>query len=228
MRSSENITRIKVVYDALGELCKDVIFVGGATVSLYADRASGEIRPTDDVNILIETLDYKGYAIIEERLRAKGFVNDVESGVICRYIVNGIIVDVMPMSEEILGFANKWYHEGFSTSIKVEIDEDYQIRIFKPEHFIATKLEAFKSRGANDGRMSSDFENIIYVLNNRSTIWDEFQNSSLGVKEYLKKEFKQLLNESYIEEWISSHLEYYEQKRVHFITGNLHEFVVAL
>ena len=84
MSHLENLTRIKVVYDALEELGDQVIFVGGATVSLYGDKVSGEIRPTDDVDILIELIDYNGYAGIEEKLRHKGFVNDWESGVICR------------------------------------------------------------------------------------------------------------------------------------------------
>jgi len=179
MSHKQNIVGIKAVYDALEEVAKDVIFIGGATVSLYADRPAGEVRPTDDVDILIELLDYKGYAAIEDKLRAKGFVNDVESGVICRYLVRGFIVDVMPTAEEILGFSNKWYSKGFAHSTEVMIDKEYIIRIFEPAYFIATKLEAFKNRGENDGRTSSDFEDIIYVLNNRSTIWKEFESSVL-------------------------------------------------
>jgi hypothetical protein len=31
-------------------------FVGGATVSLYVDRPFNEVRPTDDVDIVIELL----------------------------------------------------------------------------------------------------------------------------------------------------------------------------
>jgi hypothetical protein len=55
----ENITRIKVVYDALEERANEVVFVGGATVALYADRPSGEARPTDDVDILMELMHYQ-------------------------------------------------------------------------------------------------------------------------------------------------------------------------
>lgn len=107
--SRESITRIKVVYDALEELANEVAFVGGATVALYADRPSGEARgPTDDVDILVELTHYRDYAAIEERLRSKGFTNDTESGVICRYRVRGIIVDVMPTGENTLGFTNSW------------------------------------------------------------------------------------------------------------------------
>jgi hypothetical protein len=38
--SRENITRIKAVNNALEELAKDVVFVGGATAFLYAQRPS--------------------------------------------------------------------------------------------------------------------------------------------------------------------------------------------
>jgi predicted nucleotidyltransferase len=48
---------------------------GGATVSLYADRAGEEARPTNDVDILIELLNYKGYEQLEVKLREKGFVS---------------------------------------------------------------------------------------------------------------------------------------------------------
>jgi hypothetical protein len=56
------------------------------------------------VDIVIEIMHYKNYAAVEEKLRNKGFVNDVKSGIICRYKIHGIIVDVMPTSEDVLGF----------------------------------------------------------------------------------------------------------------------------
>ena len=53
-----NYHQNKVVYDALEELADEVVFVGGATVALYADRPSGEARSTDDVDILVELMHY--------------------------------------------------------------------------------------------------------------------------------------------------------------------------
>src|SRR5437016_4596709 len=108
MNDNDNIVRIKAVYRALDELGDTVVFVGGATVSLYKDRPASETRFTDDVDILVELLQYADYANIEDQLRKKGFVNDIESGVICRYKINGIIVYVLPTNESILGFKNQW------------------------------------------------------------------------------------------------------------------------
>ena len=93
MSHQENITRIRAVRNALGDLKDDVVFVGGATVSLYTDRRTEDVRPTDDIDVVIEILAYKDYAAIDERLRKLGFVNDQESRVICRYKIHGIIVD---------------------------------------------------------------------------------------------------------------------------------------
>jgi hypothetical protein len=107
MSSMLHITRLKAVYRALEELAAEVVFIGGATVWLYADRPFVDIRPTDDVDILVELLNYQGYAKLEDKLREKGFENDIASGVICRYKIDGIIVDVMPTKHNILGFANR-------------------------------------------------------------------------------------------------------------------------
>lgn len=83
----ENIIRLKAVNQQLKGLGQDFVFVGGATVSLYATNAelASEIRPTDDVDVIVELATYGGYSKLDEKLREIGFVNDVASGVICRY-----------------------------------------------------------------------------------------------------------------------------------------------
>lgn len=221
----QNITRIKAVVNSLGELALKTIFAGGAVVSLYADRPYDDTRPTDDIDIVVELIDYNGYAAIEEKLRKLGFVNDIESKVICRYKINGIVVDVMPVSEDVLGFCNKWYAPGFKQAIDFEIDKQHTAKIFSVAYFIASKLEAFKSRGKNDGRTSTDFEDIIFVLNYRNIIWKELMVADETVKRYLKDEFSKLLAGNYIDEWIAVHLDYNDQQRGDLIISRLKEFV---
>lgn len=225
MSRLENSLRIKAVATALQELVDRVVFVGGATVSLYADREAEEVRPTDDVDILIELVSYKDYAAIEEKLREKGFANDMESKVICRYKIQGIIVDVMPTSEVPLGFSNRWYIPGFRSAIKHQLSDETEVRILAPEYFLATKLEAFKNRGKGDGRTSTDFEDIIFFLNNRSVIWDELANTTPPLSDYLKESLSELLQNKYIDEWIGSHLDYSEQERLEYILSSFQEFI---
>ncbi len=225
MSYQENITRIRAVYNALGDLADEVVFVGGATVSLYADRQTSEVRPTDDVDILVELYTRTEYAGVEAALRDRGFQHDQESGIMCRFTIGGITVDVMPIEESILGFSNQWYEEGYREAISHQLDEDYTVNIFSAPYFIATKLEAFKGRGEEDGRTSHDFEDIIYVLNNRSTIWQEMEAAPDTVKEYLKDEVRALLDNAYLEEWISANLEFSEQSRTEYIMEELRNFV---
>lgn len=225
MNDNDNIVRIKAVYRALEDLGKKVVFVGGATVSLYKDRPASETRFTDDVDIVVELLKYADYANIEDQLRKKGFVNDTESGVICRYKINGIIVDVMPTNENILGFNNQWYTDGFKNSVEYPLTENESVRIFSSVYFIASKLDAFNDRGNADGRTSSDFEDIVYMLNNRTVIWEEMKNAPAPVKTFLKEQFQKLVAEDHLYEWISVHLEYNEQRRVNYILGGLADFI---
>lgn len=227
MSHLQNIARIKTVYAALEELGPEVVFVGGATVSLYTDRPASETRPTEDVDILIELLNYSGYAAVEEKLRSKGFVNDMDSGVICRYRVQGVVVDVMPTREEILGFANRWYPEGYASSYQTDLGEGSVIRLFQPPYFLATKMEAFLDRGKGDGRLSTDFEDIVYILNNRNAIWDEMRAAPPELKNFLQQQFGDLLENGYLYEWVSAHLEYAEQRRTSTIIWGLEDFVAS-
>ena len=202
-----NIVRIKAVNNALADLKDKVVFVGGATVSLYPDRKQFDVRPTDDVDIIIEILNYVGRTELEEKLRSLGFQHDLESSIICRYKIQGIIVDIMPTNDASIGFMNKWYPEGFQQAINYAIDETTIVKILSAPYFISTKLEAFLGRGNNDGRTSHDFEDIVYVLENRMSIWKELNESNQELKSYLKTTFTNLLMNPNLFEWIDSHVE---------------------
>lgn len=234
MNHHQNITRIKAVYNALGPLKNNVVFVGGATVSLYAEYENGIpedlVRPTDDVDILIELWAYHDYAKMEEQLRSFGFKNDIESGVICRYIIHGITVDVMATGEGILGFGNRWYPDGFKKSIQRFLDDQHTIRIFSAPYFVAAKLEAFKSptrKDNNDGRVSQDFEDIMFLFEHRQSIWQEMSDCDMSLKTYLQEAFTSLLENPAFEEWVDGHAGFGYPPATYMIISRLREFIVA-
>ncbi len=204
----ENIVRIKTVHQQLKELGQDVVFVGGATVSLYATNVNlaSEIRPTDDVDVIVELATYGKYSKLAERLRAIGFVNDVASGVICRYKIQEIIVDIMPTNPDAIGFSNQWYPEGFANAIIKEIDQDHHIKIFSLPYFVAAKWEAFLSRGNNDYRTSKDFEDLVYIWENVDDYDKQMQKAPKHLKDYLMKAFSNKLEDDAFEEGIYAHL----------------------
>jgi hypothetical protein len=227
MSYKENITRIKAVYNALGGLRDKVVFVGGAVVSLYADRHGTESRPTDDIDIVVELLDYSGYAALEEKLRSIGFTNDQESNIICRYRIGNTIVDVMPTRGEILNFSNQWYPEGFKNAVDFEIDENHIVKIFSAPYFLASKLDAFNDRGNNDGRTSSDFEDIISVLEKRGGIWKEINSSPTDVNDFIKNEFKKLLENIFLTEWIDSNIDFTSPPSTTYIVSEMKKIVTS-
>ena len=61
----ENLVRLKAVHHLLAGLGQQYVFVGGATVSLYATDAglADEVRPTDDVDVVIELAKYGGHSV---------------------------------------------------------------------------------------------------------------------------------------------------------------------
>ena len=226
MSHHANIVRIKAVANALAELKETIVFVGGATISLYPDRQGSEVRVTNDVDVIIEILNYVDRAKLEEKLRVIGFSPDIESGIICRYIFKETIVDIMPTNDPSIGFTNKWYQEGFENAIDHKVDERCTIKILTAPYFIATKLEAFKGRGKSDGRTSQDFEDIIYVLENRALIWAELNNSEGKLKNYLKQEFSTLLRDPNISEWIDGHVERGSPPATYFIIEEMKKFAL--
>ena len=206
MSHQTNIVRLKAIANLLNQVTEEFVFVGGATVSLYGDETRTETRPTDDVDVVIELASYKGYSELDEKLRKAGFENDIESGVICRYKIQGMIVDIMPTDASVIGFSNKWYPEGFKNAISIQLDENI-LKIFSLPYFIASKIEAFKGRGKNDYLFSTDFEDIVYVLENNVNVIALINDAPKNVREYLKQSVVEFQQDENFEEGLSAHLE---------------------
>ncbi|NVO08961.1 MAG: nucleotidyl transferase AbiEii/AbiGii toxin family protein [Bacteroidales bacterium] len=205
---SVNIMMLQTVANGLGELKENIVFVGGAVAELYAsDPAASDIRPTLDVDCVIELNSRIEHSRLEEKLRAKGFAHDTSIGApICRKIYKGIKVDVMPADSAVLGFSNQWYHDGIENRMAKVLPSGIEIFVFTPEYYLASKFAAHRSRGGNDLRQSHDFEDIIYILDNCLEILTSIRNANLIVKAYLKKECQNLLKNEGLTEGVESAL----------------------
>jgi hypothetical protein len=207
---SDNIIMLQIVANGLGDLLDEMVFVGGAVAELYADDpASSDIRPTQDVDCTIELNSYWEHTELENELRTKGFANDTSPGApICRWIYQGIQVDVMPTDDEVLGFNNQWYPGGVGNKIPKTLADGTEIFVFSPEYYLAAKLEAHNGRGGKDLRQSHDFEDIIYILDNCTSILEDIRNADEDVKNYLKTECERLFTNDGLSEGIESALPY--------------------
>lgn len=116
---STNIEMLQIVANGLGVLKDEMVFIGGSVAELYArNPATSDIRPTLDIDCVIELHSRTAHAQLEEDLRMIGFANDTSKDApICRWIYQDIMVDVMPTDSDVLGFSNKWYEEGIANKI---------------------------------------------------------------------------------------------------------------
>ena len=132
------IELLETAASALGPLAEEVGFLGGATIELWiTDPGAQAPRPTEDVDVIVEIGSYGQYAA------------------------------VMPTSEEILGFSNRWYSSALAAVEERDLPSGATIRAVPPVHLLATKIEAFQGRGRGDFVASHDFEDIVLLINGR-------------------------------------------------------------
>jgi predicted nucleotidyltransferase len=194
--TSPNLRMLEIVARGLKELRNEVVFVGGASTILYVDsKAAPEPRPTDDVDCVIEVASRAKYAHLEEKLRALGFTHDRSpQAPACRWNYEHVVVDVMPTNEKILGFSNRWYEEGITRKESRTLKDGTEISVFSLPYLLASKIEAYKSRGKGEPRTSPDIEDIVFVLDGNVDPLQHVAAGSSEVRNYLNKEFGILLS----------------------------------
>lgn len=200
-----NLGVVAEIAQALGDLNEFVVFVGGAVVSVYADDpAAYEIRPTQDVDLTLKLLDYD-QQLLDTKLANRGFHPDLLGHAMCTYTYNDISVDIMASTDSMRGPTNRWYSIGFDSIQTIQIEE-VSIQILSAACYLATKFEAYNYRGGGDYRISHDFEDIIYIVDNRTTIVKDVQVADRRIKDFLKSEFEKILSNPYVEEILSAHM----------------------
>ena len=147
-------------------------------------------------------------------LAEKGFKQTADATVTCRFRFEDVTVDVM--STKAIGWApgDQWFEKGFKHLEEMSI-EDQPVRILPLAYFIATKFSAFHDRGSKEPRTSKDFEDITYILDNRTDLAEQILNAPEDVKQYLKNEFKNMLSDTQLQEAILGNLFYETQTERH-------------
>lgn len=224
---SSNIEMIQLIAAGLDELNKQVVYVGGSVTELYANQIiSEDIRVTEDVDIVVQIQSQHDYYDLEERLRKKGFTNDTSDGApICRWLYKSVKLDLMPDDSAILGFSNKWYSPGIENKISYELVSGQIINILPVEFYLATKLEAVFGRGLNDLRLSHDFEDVIYILDNNKEIESRLEKSDALLLKYLSLSFEKLKEMVVFEEAVECLLPYGSDDRVSIVLNRISEII---
>lgn len=203
-----NLPLLESVAHALGPLCDRFVFVGGcATGLLVTDPAASPVRTTRDVDVVVEVASLAGYHALERQLQEAGFRHDRGTDApICRWIVGGCLLDVMPTDEHVLGFGNRWYQVAVRTAESVRLPSGRSIQLIAPAVFLATKLEAFHGRGGGDFLASHDLEDIAVVVDGRPELVNEVPTCEVVLRTYLAEEIGTLLRNPAFLEALSCHL----------------------
>jgi predicted nucleotidyltransferase len=220
---------IKKIALALGEVNDQVVYVGGAVVSLYIDDpAADDVRPTKDIDISLSLATLGELESMRELLTTKGFTQTAEDNVICRFRYDDVKVDVM--NTKAIGWApaNPWFAPGFLLKESATV-ENQTIQILPLPYFLASKFSAYHGRGKNEPRTSHDFEDIVYILDNRLNLVEQILAARPDVKPFLKHEFENILQDTVKQEAIAGNL-FYESRTTRFdkILEKLNQMVNAL
>ncbi len=185
--SDNSIDMLMVVARVLNRLPQPVVYTGGATIPLYLDALSArDMRPTDDVDCVVEVTSQREYYQLSATLRELGLSEDSSAGApLCRWLCEGVKLDVMPVDPQVLGFGNRWYEPGVADSIDFVLPNGIEIKIFTTAYLLASKIEAFGNRGKNQFYFSKDFEDIITLFNGSPNLIAEIAASKTEVRTFI-------------------------------------------
>ena len=183
----ENLEKVATILAGIPER---FVFTGGGTIVLYVDEIiRDELRPTKDVDCVVEIFSRTEYYQLATMLREVGLSECAQPNApMCRWEYEGLLIDIMPCGVEVLGFSNRWYVEALKNLITYILPSSREIYIFSPLYLLASKIEAFLGRGQSF-YFSKDIEDIIVLLDSCEALPKEFDKADGEVKLYLQQWF---------------------------------------
>lgn len=194
--ANPNLELLSGIAHAMGPLCERVVFVGGcATGLLISQPLVADVRATEDVDAIVEVASLVGYHALAEQLTARGFKQTMADNTPpFRWYWQRMQLDLVPVDERVLGFANRWYKPGFAAALLATLPTGLKLRHLSAPYFVATKLDAFKDRGNNDVYLSHDLEDIISVVDGREELLEELTGAPSEVRRFVAEHFQAILN----------------------------------
>ncbi len=194
--ANPNFALLLGMAQAMGSLCEQVVLVGGCATGLLLDDAGlMDVRPTEDVDAIVEVASLAAYHRLAEQLMQRGFKQTMADNTPpFRWYWNRMQLDLVPLDEKVLGFANPWYRAGYEEALTVELAAGLKVRHLSAPHFLATKFEAFKDRGQNDVYLSHDLEDIMTVMEGRSAVVREMAAADQAVRKHVGQSVAGLLD----------------------------------
>lgn len=223
--SQLNLDVVAQVATALGDLNNEVVYIGGAVISIYATEPGADLpRVTEDIDVCVQVSTFAQMEELREQLASKSIYPDPQGAHMYRYNYKGIAIDFIPFEETAFDPTNSWLKPGFEKAYKTTVG-GVEIAVLPVSLFLATKWEAFNRRGS-DPRYSHDFEDIIYVLDNNEEVVSDINNATATLKKTLKSMSSFILEHPNSNEIIECHInQITSMERGSFITETLQEIL---
>ncbi len=194
--AAESKRAILAIHRAIASRRRDsFVFVGGGIVPLLiTDPAAPVVRPTKDVDVVFEIISPGLYSALWADLLNSGFEDDLTADKpACALFFQGWRVDVLPTRPNIVvGGGNQWFAHAIEYAEEMELEGETVLRASAPI-FIATKLEAWLSRGRTKAGapdyFHQDLEDIIAVIDGRSEVDDEWSAAPVDVLLFVRTMF---------------------------------------
>jgi hypothetical protein len=150
-----------------------------------------------------------------------------EGAPICRWEYKSVKVDIMPINKAILGFGNEWYVYGMKRKVQVTLPGGRNIHILSSPVYLCSKLQAVLDRGISDLRLSHDFEDVIYVIDNCGTLEEDLISADEKVKAFLKKVFMRFKKISIFNEAVECALPLTAGDRADELISKINQFFIG-
>jgi hypothetical protein len=198
--AAESKRAILAIHRAIASKRDDAfVFIGGGIVPLLiTDPAAPASRPTKDVDVVFEVVSPSLYSMLRRDLLNVGFKDDLTADKpACTLFFQDWRVDILPTKPNIVfGGGNRWFDHVIQSAEEIELDGDIVLRASAPV-FIATKLEAWLSRGRTKAGgpdyFHQDLEDIIAVIDGRPEIDSEWSSTPADALEFVVAMFTRFL-----------------------------------
>ncbi len=190
---ASSLGAIATIARALGEERPRVVFVGGTVTALYALEGGLDVRPTVDVDCVVDVATTSEYYAFIERLRPRGFSECMDEGApLCRLVHAGIRVDLVATTATGVGPTNRWYRAAVDAAAVYPLASGLDVLAITPLYFVATKLDAFQGRGGGDYQASHDLEDVLAVLAGLPTLREQIARGASPTERTIRSELRAL------------------------------------
>ena len=210
-----NLDQLERAARVLAPLLDELTLVGGCVTGLLIqDPAAATPRPTYDMDFVVDVATYVELHRFTERLAKLGLKPASEPGApICRFRLEGHVLDVMPVEEQVLGFSNRWYRSAVSNRVSQVLPSGTRLHHIDAPHFLATKMEAFQSRGAGDPITSHDLEDLVRVVDGREALTREMEQAPAELRAHVAAGLQKCLADRYFLEALPGYFDDHSEGR---------------